>query len=194
MVLCEVALPLCARWVKYWYIVKLWTTLGIFFRSYSDFLTKFGAIPFQKYVTMGISHSVFCGDLLYILRGSNNFISPGTKIVKRLRRRRARDHRKGNKIKSLVLGPSTATCELILKFCSLINKTAENRGCMMGLSQPPQRRQGPELFPLWLLFGTPTVLGLSLLQDRRSTAYSCGCHWLINFKTSPPALGPCLCI
>ena len=48
---------------------------------------NFYDISFQEYVTMGISHPVFCGDLVYKLRrvkDTPNFISSGSKIVKRL--------------------------------------------------------------------------------------------------------------
>ena len=58
--------------------------------SYSELLSKFGAILFQEYVSKGITHPIFYGDLVYKLRrvkGEANFISSGSKIVKRLRRR-----------------------------------------------------------------------------------------------------------
>ena len=51
-------------------------------------LSKFGAIPFQEYVSEGITHPVFYGDLVYKLRrvkDETNFISSGSKILKRLR-------------------------------------------------------------------------------------------------------------
>ena len=60
---------------------KLRKTIGEFFRSYSELLSKFGAIPFQEYVRKGISHPVFYGDLVYKLRrvrGSTNCIASGT--------------------------------------------------------------------------------------------------------------------
>ena len=69
---------------------KLRKTFGKFFRSYSQLLSKFGDISFQEYVFKGISHPVFYGDLVYKLRrvkDTPNFISSGSKIVKRLRRR-----------------------------------------------------------------------------------------------------------
>ena len=69
---------------------KLRKTFGKFFRSYSELLSKFGDISFQEYVFKGISHPVFYGDLVYKLRrvkDTPNFISSGSKIVKRLRRR-----------------------------------------------------------------------------------------------------------
>ena len=65
-------------------------TLGKFLRSYSKLLSKFGAISFQEYVSKGLTHPVFYGDLVYKLRRvkcDRNFISLGSKIVKRLRRR-----------------------------------------------------------------------------------------------------------
>ena len=103
---------------------KLRKTFGKFFRSYSELLSKFGAIPFQEYVSKGISHPVFYGDLVYKLRrvkGSNNFIASGTKIVKRLRRRHYDPKIIGTTI-GLVLGPSTALYRLFLKHCTLTNK------------------------------------------------------------------------
>ena len=60
-----------------------------FFRSYSELLSKFGAISFQDYVSQRITHPVFNGDLVYKFRrvkGEANFISFGSKIMKRLRR------------------------------------------------------------------------------------------------------------
>ena len=69
---------------------KLRKTFGKFFRSYSELLSKFSAISFQEYVSKGITHPVFYGDLVYKLMRVNsetNFISSGSKIVKRLRRR-----------------------------------------------------------------------------------------------------------
>ena len=69
---------------------KLRKTFGKLFRSYSELLSKFGAISFQEYVSKGITHPVFYGDLVYKLRrvkGEANVISSGWKIVKRLRRR-----------------------------------------------------------------------------------------------------------
>ena len=61
------------------------------FLLYSELLSKFGKISFQDYVSEGISHQVFYGDLVYKLRrikGAANFISSGSKTGKRLRRRK----------------------------------------------------------------------------------------------------------
>ena len=48
--------------------LKLRKTFGKCFRSYSELLSKFGAISFQEYVSKGITHLVFYGDLVYKLR------------------------------------------------------------------------------------------------------------------------------
>ena len=64
----------------------------------------------QEYVSKGITHLVFYGDLIYKLRGVKgeaNFISSGSKIVKRLRRRQY-DQAITEKTIGLVLGPFTA--------------------------------------------------------------------------------------
>ena len=48
-------------------------------------------MSFQEYVSETISHLVFYGDLVYKLRrvkGAADFVSPGSKIVKRFRRRK----------------------------------------------------------------------------------------------------------
>ena len=59
---------------------KLRKTFGKFFRSYSELLSKFGDISFKEYLSKGISHPVFYGDLVYKLRrvkDTPNFISSG---------------------------------------------------------------------------------------------------------------------
>ena len=64
---------------------KLRKTFGKFFRSYSELLTKFGAISLQEYISQGITYPVFDGDLVYKLRrvkGEANFVSSGCKIGK----------------------------------------------------------------------------------------------------------------
>ena len=44
---------------------KLRKTFGKIVRSYSGFLSKFGEISFQEFVSEGFSHHVFYGDLVY---------------------------------------------------------------------------------------------------------------------------------
>ena len=70
---------------------KLRKKFGKFFRSYSELLLKFGEISFPEYVSEGISHPVFYGDLMYKLRrvkGATNFVLSRLKIHKRLQRRK----------------------------------------------------------------------------------------------------------
>ena len=124
--------------------------LSNLFWSYSELLSKFGDISFQEYVFKGISHPVFYGDLVYKLRrvkDTPNFISSGSKIVKRLRRRQY-DPLIIETTIGLVLGHCTALCRLFLKHCTLTNKAVGT--IWRALSKPPLRRQGPDLRPLWL--------------------------------------------
>ena len=121
-----------------------------FFRSYSELLSKFGAISFQEYVSKGITHPVFYGDLVYKLRrvkSDSNFLSSGSKIVKRLRRRQY-DPEIIERTIGHVLGPFTALFRSFLKRCTLTNKVVGT--IWRALSKPPQRRQGPDPRPLWL--------------------------------------------
>ena len=145
---------------------KLWKTFGKFFRSYSELLSKFGDISFQEYLSKGISHPVFYGDLVYKLRrvkDTPNFILSGSKIVKRLRRRQY-DPVIIERTIGLVLGPSTALYEPFRKHCTLTNKAVGT--IWRALSKPPQRRQVPDLCPLWLLVGTPSAIRPELAFSR----------------------------
>ena len=56
----------------------------------------------------------------------------------------------------LVLGPSTALNIPFLKHCTLTNKAVGT--IWRASSKPPQRRQGPDLRPLWLLVGTLSAI------------------------------------
>ena len=141
--------------------------LSKFFMSYSELLSKFGAISFQEYVSKGITHPVFYGDLVYKLRrvkSESNFISSGSKIVKRLRRRQY-DPETIERTIGLVLGPFTALYRSFLKRCTLTNKAVGT--IWRALSKPPQRRQGPDPRPLWLLVGTPSAFGPELAYRLR---------------------------
>ena len=103
---------------------KLRKIFGKLFRSYSELLSKFGDIYFQEYVSKGISHPVFYGDLVYKLRrvkDTPNFISSGSKIVKRLRRRQC-DPLIIERTVGLVLCPYTALYIPFLKHYTLTNK------------------------------------------------------------------------
>ena len=153
---------------------KLRKTFGKFFRSYSELLSKFGDISFQEYLSKGISHPVFYGDLVYKLRrvkDTTNFFSSGSQIVKRLRQRQY-DPVIIERTICLVLGPSTALYEPFLKHCTLTNKAVGT--IWRVLFKPPQRRQGPDLCPIWLLVGTPPAIipELAFSQAVRSRPYS----------------------
>ena len=102
-------------------------TFGKFFRSYSELLSKFGAISIQEYVSIGTTHPVFYGDLVYKLRrvkDKPNFISSGLKIVKRLRRRQ-HDPLLIEMTIGFMLCPFTALYISFLKRCTLTNKAVE---------------------------------------------------------------------
>ena len=166
---------------------KLRKTFGKFFRSYSELLSKFGDISFQEYLSKGISHPVFYGDLVYKLRrvkDTPNFISSGSKIVKRLRRRQY-DPVIIERTIGLVLGPSTALCKPFLKHCTLTNKAVGT--IWRALSKPPQRRQGPDLCPLWLLVGTPSAIRPELAFSRaeHSRPYSDVAKYIFFFIRMP---------
>ena len=106
------------------------------------------------------------GDLVYKLRRAKdtpNFISSGSKIVKRLRRRQY-DPLIIERTIGLVLGPSTALYGPFRKHCTLTNKAMGT--IWWALSKPPQRRQGPDLRPLWLLVGTPSAIRPELAFSR----------------------------
>ena len=84
-------------------------------------------------------------------------------VVKRLRRRHY-DPMIIERTIGLVLGPSTALYEPFLKHCTLTNKAVGT--IWRALSKPPQRRQGPDLCPLWLLVGTPSTIRPELAFSR----------------------------
>ena len=71
-----------------------------------------------------------------------------------------------------MLGPSTALYRHFLKHCTLTNKAVGT--IWRTLSKPPQRRQCPDLCPLWLLVGTPSAITPELASRRaeHSLSYS----------------------
>ena len=146
---------------NYWHMVysyhKLRKTFGKFLRSYSELLSRFGAISFQNYLYKGITSPVFYGDLVYKLRrvkSETNFISFGSKIGNRLWRRQY-DQLNIGRTTVPVLGPCTALYRSFLKRCNLTNKAVVT--IWRALSKPPQRQQGPDPRPLWFLVGTPSA-------------------------------------
>ena len=120
-VLIQITSKLLAHGYRYY---KLRKTFGKFFRSYSGLLSKFGGISFKEYDSVGISHPVFYCDLVYKLRRVKcevNFVSSGSEIAKRLRRRNY-DQVIIKRTLDFVLGPSTALYRSFLKQCTLTNK------------------------------------------------------------------------
>ena len=63
-----------------------------------------------------------------------------------------------------MLGPSTTLYGPFLKHCTLTNKAVGT--IWRALSKPPQKRQGPDLRPLWLLVGTPSAIWPELAFSR----------------------------
>ena len=161
--------------------------------SYSELLFKYGEISFQEYVSEGISRPVFYGDIFYKLRRIKceaNFVSSGSKIVKRLRRRKY-DQVIIERTIGLMLGSSTSLYRFFLKHCTLINKAV--RTICRDSSKRTQRRQCPDHCPLWLLVGTPLVLGPKLTSRRASIAYSGGCLYIFWYTVLSPHI-LCFCL
>ena len=161
---------------------ELRKTFGKFLWSHSQLLSKFGDISFQEYLSKGIPHPVFYGDLVYKVRRvkeTPNFFSSGSKIVKRLRRRQY-DPVIIEWTICLVFGPSTTLYEPFLKHCSLTNKAVGT--IWRALSKPPQRRQGPDLCLLWLLVGTPSAIipELAFSRAEHSRRYSDVAKYIVD--------------
>ena len=155
-----------------WHFQNEWSffqSCSISMKPYSELLSKFGAISFQEYVSKGITHPVFYGDLVYKLsegcKSESNFISSGSKIVKRLRRRQYDPEMHREDYRSCAICPFTALCRSFLKRCTMTNKAVGT--IWRALSKPPQRRQGPDPRPLWLLVGTPSAFGPELAYRLR---------------------------
>ena len=105
----------------------------------------------------------WCMDFWH--KDNTNFISSGSKIVKRLWRRQY-DPVIIERTIGRVLGPFTALYRSFLKRCTLTNKAIGT--IWRALSKPPQRRQGPDPRPLSLLVGTPSASGPELTYRLRA--------------------------
>ena len=93
------------------------------------------------------------------MKGEANFISSGSKIVKRLRRRQY-DLAIIERTIGIVLVSFTAFYRSFLKRCTLTNKAVGT--ICRALFKTPQRRQCPDPRPLVLLVGTPSAFGSEL--------------------------------
>ena len=98
------------------------------------------------------------------VKSETHFISPGSKIVERLRRRQY-DPVIIERTIGRVLCLFTALYRSFLKRCTLSNKAVGT--IWRALSKPPQRRQGPDTRPLWLLVGTHPAFGPELAYRLR---------------------------
>ena len=118
---------------------KIRKTFGKFFWSYSELLSKLGAISFQEYVSKGITHPVFYGDLHLVyklkrVKGETNLISSCSKILKRLRRRQY-DPVIIERSRGIVFDPFTALYRSFPKRCTLTSKAVWT--IFRTLSKPP---------------------------------------------------------
>ena len=101
-------------------------------------------------------HLYFVTFLLpFSIEGGANYISPGSKIVKRLRRRSYYPAIIERAI-GLVFGPFTALYRSFLQHCTPTYK-AVGITCMTDPAKTPQRRHGLDARPLWLLVGNPSA-------------------------------------
>ena len=148
------------------------------FVSYSELLSKFCEVPFQEYVSEGISHSIFCRDVVYKLRrvkGAANFVSLGSKTVKRIRQRKSDPVIIARTI-GLVLNPSKALFRYFLERFTLTNKAV---GIIWrNLSKPPLMRQGPDPRSLIVSRDSFSPWTWAPLQFRRSIPFSGWWHYI----------------
>ena len=130
------------------------------FEYSSSYMT---AIKNSKYstITWQLSFQTMRCNLRF--KDTPNYISSRSKIVKRLRRRQY-DPMIIERTIGLVLGPWSGLYRPFLKHCILTKKAVET--IWRALSKPPQRRQGPDLRPLWLLVGTPSAIRPELAFSR----------------------------
>uniref|UniRef100_UPI003EB7F07C hypothetical protein n=1 Tax=Klebsiella pneumoniae TaxID=573 RepID=UPI003EB7F07C len=90
---------------------KLRKTFGKFYRNYSELLLKYGNLTYHDYVTRGISHPPFYGDLVFKLRkiiNTKDFLTSCKKVVKRFVNRKY-DKDTLRQTLFMVLGPFTAS-------------------------------------------------------------------------------------
>ena len=107
-----------------------------------------------------------------------NFISSGSKIVKR-RRRGQHDPLIIEWTSGLLLGPSTALYRLFRKHCTLTNKVVGT--IWRAMSKPPQRNR--VLIPVPSYWDSFSLCTLAREQTARSTAYFtwCPCIFLVYY-------------
>ena len=157
----QITLKLLTQGYRYY---KLRKTFAKFFRSYSELLSKLGDISFQEYLSIGISHPVFYGDLVYKLRrvkDTPNFILSSSKIVQRLWRH----------YNPVIIERTKGLCFALLQPCTDLSWSIAlwlTRRWRLYDGPCPNllRRLGPNLCPLWLLVGTPSAIRPELASSR----------------------------
>ena len=124
----------------------------------SDFLSSIftGWVVMFIYISQLVRFARCCNSV-------SDFVFSGSKIVKRLWRWKY-DALIIERTIFLVFGPSKALYRSFLKHCTLTNKAVGT--VWRDLSKPPQRRQGPDSRPIWLLDGISLVLGHELASRR----------------------------
>ena len=129
-----------------------------FLRSFSELLSKFGENRFKNIFLKGSLTGLLQRSSLQTMRakGAANYVSSGSKIVKRLQSRKYYPLIINRKI-GIALGPSLALNRYFQKHCILTNKAVGT--IKWDWSKPSQRRQDPNPRPLWLTVRTASVLG-----------------------------------
>ena len=112
------------------------------------------------------SSAVILSTLLTRVKGETNFISSDSKIVTCLRCRQC-DPSIIERTIGRALCPFTALYRSFIKRCTLTTRNKAAGAIWRALSKPPQRRQGPDPRPLWLLVGAPSAFGPKLAYRLR---------------------------
>ena len=166
---------------NYWHRVTDITSFvkkfGKCFWSYSKLLSKFGAVPFEEYVSKGITHPVFYSKLDYKPRRVKcqaNFISSNSKIFKRLRRR-LYDQAIIDSTIGIVLGPFTSLCKSFLKRCTLINKAV---GTIWQALSKPCPKESWSSSPLIVRRDSFSPLTWTRVQTAPGTSYFIWCRYI----------------
>ena len=108
---------------------KLRKTFGKFFRRYAELLLKYGQVTFTEFVSKGISHPPFYGDLIYKLRrikNDTNCLASSKRIIGRILKRKY-DPIVVRRTVCMVLGPSTVYNLHTLFHCTLTNQAGGTR-------------------------------------------------------------------
>ena len=103
--------------------------LEFFFRRYAGLLLKYGQVTFTDFVSKGISHPPFYGDLIYKLRrikNNTNYLASSKRIIGRILKRKY-DPIVVRRTVCMVLGPSTVSNLHTLFHCTLTNQAGGTR-------------------------------------------------------------------